>query len=490
MSSPVAASALSNDFLPMTEEQIQNAKPLTPGLESLLRSVDLNEAVVMAFRVQEILDKELFIALDTSEETLRLTCKDAFGIDPTKSFAHKRELAKVVKAWKEARVHAETKVKYDSVARAHGEPVSMLTPDWNQLIAAFKQKYGEHLHDTVLPAQSYFEAFEEKLSDGNLRAESLTQVVSVAEQEEQESKKAEPQRHMSLHLDGQLSIQTKRRFTSSAPTTPEQLRVKYKVLANCWLMGQMRQPGRHLFSDLDRNTFADFLDVLLSEKNFLLIKNIGANRVIRPDWSLCMGYEHELRKEALRLAREKGFPIQHALWAAYNDSHHRLENFLNFLKLDKAEDSDGDRRLQQLQSANQKLERKVAELERAMRSRSPRGKGNNRALPAPAQLALPGPSQLSLPAPPTPKGRKGKGKKGKGRGKGATSQGNTIPSFQELMKIRAGERPTLVPQATSQPGVCYKYQSGRCNDTACPRAHICIGCGKLAGYDECKCLRA
>ena len=99
-------------------------------------------------------------------------------------------------------------------------------------------KSTENIYTTVLPAQSDFEAFEEKLSDGNLRAESPNQVVSVAEQEEQESKKAEPQRHMSLHLDGQLSIQTKRRFVSTSPATPEQLRLKYKVLANCWLMGR------------------------------------------------------------------------------------------------------------------------------------------------------------------------------------------------------------------------------------------------------------
>ena len=117
-------------------------------------------------------------------------------------------------------------------------------------------------------------------------------------------------------------------------------------------MGQIRQPGRHLFSDLDRNTFADFLDVLLSEKNFLLIRNIGSNRVIRPDWSLCMAYEHELRKETLRLAREKGFPIQRALWAAYNDPHLRLENFLNFLKLDNADQTESDSRIRQFQAAN------------------------------------------------------------------------------------------------------------------------------------------
>ena len=45
------------------------------GRESLLRSVDYNESVRMAFRVQEIMDKELFVALDTTEEALRRTCK-------------------------------------------------------------------------------------------------------------------------------------------------------------------------------------------------------------------------------------------------------------------------------------------------------------------------------------------------------------------------------------------------------------------------------
>ena len=93
-----ASSAVTQEFLQMTDEQIQKAKPLTPGLESLLRSVDLNESVIMAFRVQEVLDKELFVALDTTEQALRKTCEQAFGIDPSKSFLHKRELAKVVKA--------------------------------------------------------------------------------------------------------------------------------------------------------------------------------------------------------------------------------------------------------------------------------------------------------------------------------------------------------------------------------------------------------
>ena len=90
---------------------------------------------------------------------------------------------------------------------------------------------------------------------------------------------------MSLHLDGQLTIQTKRRFSSTMPSNPDELRVKCKIMTNCWLLAQMRQPGRHLYADFTRMTFVDFLDELLSERNFLLDKTIGENRVVRLDWS-------------------------------------------------------------------------------------------------------------------------------------------------------------------------------------------------------------
>ena len=39
-------------------------------------------------------------------------------------------------------------------------------------------------------------------------------------------------------------------------------------MANMGLLAQMRQPGRHMYSKLDTDTFGDFLDELVSVKNF------------------------------------------------------------------------------------------------------------------------------------------------------------------------------------------------------------------------------
>ena len=408
---------------------ISAAPSMDPSLDALLRCVNLCEQLITAFRVQEITDRELFVALDTSEESLRETCKEAFGIDTSKGFAHKRELGKIIKAGCNAKVHCDTKLKLDAVARSHGKPLSMLCADWEALRLTFKTKFVTHLHDTVLPAQSYFEGFEERLANGQLRAEQLAQVVSVREQEEQGSKKPDAQRHMSLHLDGQLTIQTKRRFLSSMPANPEELRVKYKIMTHCWLLAQMRQPGRHLYSDFTRKTLIE----LLSGRNFLVDKSIGDNKVVRPDWSLCMGYELELRREAIKCTREQGMAIQEALWAAYHNDHHRLENISFFLRLSGSSQSsvDKDKTVQQLQ-------RKVADLERQMRSRSPRGRRQQLSLTVPSSSS----HQLAFPAPPAPKGKPRK--KGKGKGKNKQLKNETsryAQSFQQLVDMPNWTRP-------------------------------------------------
>ena len=125
---------------------------LEPALEGILRSAGLHEAVISAFRVTEIDSRAVFGGLDSSEDGLRATAKQARGIDVENGeFTHKREMAKLLSAWHQAKVMAETKVKLDALARAHGESVSSLPEDWEELLNAFKTKYGRHIHEWKSP---------------------------------------------------------------------------------------------------------------------------------------------------------------------------------------------------------------------------------------------------------------------------------------------------------------------------------------------------
>ena len=112
----------------------------------------------------------------------------------------------------------------DAVARGHGELITMVACDWQSLMTQFKQKYGLHIHETRLPAQSYFEACEEKLADGLLYPETLAQVVSLAEENKQKALKPEMSRQMGLRLDKSAV------FISSMPNTIEELRSKCQVM--------------------------------------------------------------------------------------------------------------------------------------------------------------------------------------------------------------------------------------------------------------------
>ena len=87
--------------------------------------------------------------------------------------ASQRVLGKLSQAWTMAKVQTDVTFEVDAVAREHGEPTSMLTGDWISLSQKFKDMYGEDIHDSRLPSQPHFEAFEEKLADQDLQPETL-----------------------------------------------------------------------------------------------------------------------------------------------------------------------------------------------------------------------------------------------------------------------------------------------------------------------------
>ena len=73
----------------------------------------------------------------------------------------------------------------------HGQPIQYLAADWASMIFQFTQQYGMNTHDAKLPAQSYFESFEERLHNGVIEAETLAHVVILEEERVQIASKPE-----------------------------------------------------------------------------------------------------------------------------------------------------------------------------------------------------------------------------------------------------------------------------------------------------------
>ena len=344
--------------------QLADAPQLEPAFEHLLRNSSVHESVIQTLRVNAITDPDTFVNMFDSEAALKEGASD-LGFDLTAGgLPHKREFARVVTSWKTAKVMSETKLQTDAIARAHGVPVTLLPCDWTSLLTEFKNKNGKHIPDDKLPAQSMFENFSERLADGTLKAEPLSHVVSLFEEEQQDAKRPDPTRQYNLQLDSKLTITTKRRHLSSEPTDEKGLRLKYSIMTNLWLLAQMRQPGRTIYADFDRNTFIDFLETLLDKDNFTFYKEVDGRPMISPSWSYCLSYEFELRKEAIRLCKEQSFGIQSALWTTLRNTEHRMKHWLQLVAIPNAPSSSSS---QELQS----LKKRISDLQKA-RSRSPR----------------------------------------------------------------------------------------------------------------------
>ena len=82
----------------MTTDRKVNAAPLEPTFDNLFRGSDVHEGIKWAPRIHGINDHQLFVALDYSEEGLKLSFKEGQGVVACMGFIHKREMSKAMDA--------------------------------------------------------------------------------------------------------------------------------------------------------------------------------------------------------------------------------------------------------------------------------------------------------------------------------------------------------------------------------------------------------
>ena len=136
-----------------------------------------------------------------------------------------------------------------------------------------------------------------------------------------------------------------------------------------WLLAQLRQPGRSLFSDLQPTTFSRILKQLLGKEDFGLKKVLQGKFLTAPCWEHCMSYEFELRREAYKQCRETTIGISAAWWNAYRSQQHRMMHWLHLVSLANSSSSSSGS-----SSKMARMQREITDLRnevRQNRSRTP-----------------------------------------------------------------------------------------------------------------------
>ena len=175
----------------LTAEQRTNSVQLEPSFRHLLRTVEVHDDVILSLRVQEIKTSTNSVTLDATED--ELLEKDGVGVGISEGSGHKKNVpnthsgldasqgairhkaegGRSCQGPRRAKCHATSKLGH-----SHGTVSRRST--------AATHRTRSCLHKTN------FGAFEEWLADGHLQDESLSHLVTLAEEDQQSSSRPEP----------------------------------------------------------------------------------------------------------------------------------------------------------------------------------------------------------------------------------------------------------------------------------------------------------
>jgi len=428
---------------------------LEPELSYLLDELEIPEEVQANLAAREIRKIGVFAKVEPTEDAFREWLKADLDLNPAASVGERVTVAKLAEAWEAARQRATTARKLEAEARVSGQTREMLKGVHLALRRACARTHGS-VEDRRCPGRAYLECRLEQLDDGELEAEPLSKVTTVAL--EQESVATSAGAGVDIRKDGLLHV-VKGKRTAPLPTGPEQYRAVMQVMGLHWEMVHLKGAGRAILKDYTVQVFDNHVNYILGDE-CLLIGEANPTMACGPTWDLLMKYEFEVRKFAVRKVNEGGATLAEAMVAARRSVEHRTSFFITPLAMPSS---------------------RVPSARSAMEQR-----GNKRS----AEEAF-APYEGSA-APSAGSGGSGKGKsKGKEKGKkpGKTASGEQLKKMTDKAAyrlVRASpdkynirfKGPDGVPR-------CHNFQMGCCTMAGCKFTHLCMRCGGPHGVMRC-----
>ena len=346
-----------------------------------------------------------FSAFGDTRAEIRKACEDDFGLDAAASPQERSQIACVITAWETAQefVVQENKVKAES--RAIGVSKPLANTDRAAMRRALETAHGKK-PDHEVPSAEYLAHKMEEIELNEMQADTLDEVVSMADS-------ASTSLQSSLDTDGRIRV-VKIKTKGTLPQNSDQLRTKYRVESNAWLMLSSKFRQKSWLNNFNPKVFEDFTDYILGPRvcGMLIPKSDGTDglSLLQPPWAVVLMYEHELRKAALKLVREGTASLVDSMARVCSDTELKEIYFTSPIALSRSSKA---------------------------RSSS-EGDG----------------SKKQRTDPPERTSRKGDGKGSKGKGAGKGKNKNKVSLTSDVRQI------------------CYKFNNSTCPGN-CGRVHVC-----------------
>jgi len=258
------------------------------------------------------------------QEELEKVLKDEFDIDNA-TLAGRVKAGKVTTAWLAARACATKQNEAEGDCQVRRVPKDLSSSDSAAMRRAFEAQFWE-LEEGNVPGRTYLEKKLDEVEKGEPRAELLTEVVSMLEDDPDTLRAVWSANHelRAVKVGAKVPM----------PQGPEELRKRLTLLGTAWLFTAFQQTHKAYLQNMDPQLFQEYINYLLGEHvHGLFAKDAGGSSIAGPSWTLLLNYDQAIRHKAVQLVK-KGSTFKAALKAAWEDPLVKERNFTTPLALE------------------------------------------------------------------------------------------------------------------------------------------------------------
>ena len=250
-----------------------------------------------------IADVSTLAHIEESESKFREMIKVEMGLCSDDGMPARVQISKLIDLWHAARERNAARNAEATAARVEGRPRELSVHTYVSVRRQYQESHGK-FEDVNFPSKEYVQGKIEQLEEGEIKTESLTEVVSVKEAGDECADEG-------LMFDmgsRKVAIKTTKSRVRVRPlSTTEELRMRLNLMKIQFEIAKSKHPDRLLFDKYDPMLWERFVAYLLGPK----IAGYSAHSGTSLRWEDLLAYEFAMRRAATEAVNDgvSGFAV-------------------------------------------------------------------------------------------------------------------------------------------------------------------------------------